>query len=108
MRYFKSPCANCRKREECTRICSKVEKLLPKAEHLPQADFDWLDREIVWSIQDHEDELPAGLRQAAHLYYRLGWSQKRVAEAIGVSRGWVAQILCRIRERNPLSLTKKA
>ena len=78
MRHFKNPCAKCGKREKCTRICPRLEKVLPLLEHMPQSDLSQIDREIVWSIQSREDELPAAWAAVGRLYFRFGLSHNAI------------------------------
>ena len=91
-------CNSCSKRASCTRICKELEKQLPQLDDgVGWAELHVMDREVVWSIQDHETSLPVELQDVARLYYRLGLSQVDVAGKLGIPQRTVSRILLRIR-----------
>ena len=93
-------CSDCPKRATCESICPEVEKQLPDPDAgRSQARFDPDDRAVAWRVQDHEDELSPRRRLVARLYYRFGLSEQEIADALGVRRHSVSEMLCRLRKR---------
>lgn len=95
----RTSCRGCPKRHRCTRICPDIERLLPPENGGTDFDFDPVDRQVAWKIQDHEDELPWPDRDAARLHFRFGWTQAEIARELGYSQMHISRILLRIRKR---------
>ena len=90
---MRSSCKDCPKKDRCRRICPDIKKLLPPLDGRPRAEFNHRDRSIAWAIQEIEHLLPSRQRRAAHLYFRLGKSEKEVAADMGILHQTVSEYL---------------
>ena len=92
-------CNDCPDRDSCTSICPEVEKLLPPVNGGTDSHLTKIDRQIVWSVQDIEDDLSPEDRLIARLYHRLGLEQREIARIIRHDQSRVSRILKRIRKK---------
>ncbi len=90
-------CNNCPKRDSCKSICTEVEKLLPPEDGGTDSELSLIDREIAWSVQDIEADLPERYRLIARLYHRYGLKQEVIGRILRRDRSRISRILRNIR-----------
>ncbi len=92
-------CSNCTRKRTCQGRCARLPHRDRWGKRMVSLKRTWEGRMLTQKILDIEDTLPPRQKEVAQMYYRLGLTQVRIAEQLGVTQGSVSRTLARIHAR---------